>query len=234
PRTLAWLAAVHWLRDDHAALANLAEACRSVEANDSADAFFLALPFVAAGDWPTVAARARNLATAMTLTPAAAEATFLEGLAQSESGDLGAAIATLQRAACLDGSPTTPLAQAVLGSLLFRQGHFGTAAAWWQRLAPERRAAWKLGEVLGNTQLLEALEEFAAGRFESAADRFRQAGKLGCRDRRLGGMLLLSLYSASRQALVDMPDMLVPGPETPSVIEATLVDESAPVAEAAP
>ena len=232
--TLAQLAAVHWLRGDHATLASLAEPSRAVEANDSADAFFLALPFVAAGDWAMVAARARSVSTGMTLTPAAAEATFLEGVAQSETGDLDAAIATLQKSACLDGSPTTPLAQAVLGSLLFRQGHFDTAAAWWQRLAPDRRAAWKLGEVLGNTQLLGALEEFAAGRFESAADRFRQAGKLGCRDRRLGGMLLLSLFRASRQALVDMPDVLVPATETPVAIEATLVEEHVPVAEAAP
>ena len=234
PTTLARLAAVHWLRGDQAALADLAEPCRSIEANEGADAYFLALPFVAAGDWPAVAARARNITTSMTLSPAAGEAPFLEGLAQAESGDLDAGIATIQKAACLDGSPTTPLAQAVLGALLFRQGHFDTAAAWWQRLAPDRRAAWKLSEVLGNTQLLGALEEFAAGRFELAADRFRQAGKLGCRDRRLGGMLLLSLFNASRQALVDMPDTLVPGTETPAVVEATLLDEPAPVAEAAP
>ena len=230
PTTLSGLAAVHWLRGDQPALANLAESCRAVESDRPTDAFFLALPFVASGDWPTVAARARRILADMTLAPAAVEAPFLVGLAQAESGDLDAAIATLQKPACTDGSPTTPLAQAVLGSLLFRQGHFDTAAAWWQRLAPERRSAWKLGEVLGNTQLLGALEEFAAGRFESAADRFRQAGKLGCRDRRLGGMLLLSLFRASQQALIDMPD--VHATETPAVVEATLV--ASPVAEAAP
>jgi Flp pilus assembly protein TadD len=166
----------------------------------------------------------------MTLAPAAAEAGFLEGIAIAETGDLDAAIPVLQKSACADGSPSTPLAQAILGTLLFRQGHFDTAAAWWQRLAPDRRAAWRLAEVLGNTQLLGALEEFNAGRFESAADRFRQAGKLGCRDRRLGGMLLLSLFRAAQQSIADMPNADILAAESPHVIEATLIET--PAAEA--
>src|SRR4029077_2044082 len=39
------------------------------------------------------------------------------------------------------------------------------------------------------------------GRFEAAATKFREAGKLGCRDRRLGQMLNLSLFHGGRQQL---------------------------------
>jgi hypothetical protein len=58
--------------------------------------------------------------------------------------------------------------------------------------------------------MLGALEAYAAGQYETAADRFRQAGKLGCRDRRLGGMLLSSLFNAGRQVLASKSEAPLP------------------------
>ena len=40
-----------------------------------------------------------------------------------------------------------------------------------------------------------------AGRYEQAADRLREAGRLGLRDRRLGPLLTLSLVKAGQKLL---------------------------------
>jgi hypothetical protein len=51
--------------------------------------------------------------------------------------------------------------------------------------------------------LLSALTSFQKGRFEQAAERFREAGKLGLRDKRLAGMLTLSLVKAGQRLLYE-------------------------------
>ena len=59
---------------------------------------------------------------------------------------------------------------------------------------------WQLSEPLANTMFLSALTAFQTRKFEEAADKFRAAGKLGCRDRRLGPLLILSLFRAGQTA----------------------------------
>lgn len=132
------------------------------------------------------------------------EAHYLAGLAQWALQEPSAAADVLATPAQTLNSASAPLAQALLGALLFQQGKWDEAAKWWQRLEPERRNAWKIGETLAGAMFLSALDDFHAGRFEEAADRMRQAGRLGCRDRRLGPLLVASLFKAG-QAIVFGP-----------------------------
>ena len=44
---------------------------------------------------------------------------------------------------------------------------------------------------------------YEEGRFEQAAERFREAGKLGLRDRRLGPLLTLALVRAGQRLLYE-------------------------------
>ena len=67
----------------------------------------------------------------------------------------------------------------------------------------KKRAEWKLEEPLRQTVLLAGLMAFKKGRYEQAADRFREAGKLGLRDKRLGSMLTLALVKAGQRLLFE-------------------------------
>jgi hypothetical protein len=51
--------------------------------------------------------------------------------------------------------------------------------------------------------LLSGLLACKDGRFEQAAERFREAGKLGLRDRRLGPLLTLALVRAGQRLLYE-------------------------------
>ncbi len=62
-------------------------------------------------------------------------------------------------------------------------------------------AEWKCDEPLRQTVLLAALDAFGKGRYEEAAECFREAGKLGLRDRRLGPLIGLALFKAGKQLL---------------------------------
>ena len=59
-----------------------------------------------------------------------------------------------------------------------------------------------LAKVGGKGLFVRELEQaLAAGRYEPAAEWFREAGKLGLRDRRLGPLLSLALFKAGQQLL---------------------------------
>ena len=49
--------------------------------------------------------------------------------------------------------------------------------------------------------LLAGLLALGGGRYEQAAERFREAGKLGLRDRRLGPLMTLALVKAGQEKL---------------------------------
>ena len=83
----------------------------------------------------------------------------------------------------------------------FHQGGYDEAIRWWQQIPPEQRSAWHFNEVLSATVFLAAVVAFQEGRYQQAADRLREAGKLGLRDRRLGSLLSLSLFKAGQQLL---------------------------------
>src|SRR5262249_17534794 len=60
---------------------------------------------------------------------------------------------------------------------------------------------WHLEEPLRRTVFLCGLAAYCDQRFEDASERFREAGNLGFRDRRLGPLLALSLFKAGQRLL---------------------------------
>ena len=116
-------------------------------------------------------------------------------------------------------SPETPSvhnARTILGALHFRAASYESASQWWLMHDAARRSAANLDETLRATVFLAALQAFDGGRFEHAAEKLREAGRLGWRDRRLGPLLHLSLFKAgqmfyslarSRQDGLDLLDM---------------------------
>jgi hypothetical protein len=54
---------------------------------------------------------------------------------------------------------------------------------------------------LAGTIFLSAVEAYREGHYQQAAERFREAGRLGWRDRRLGSLLVLALVKAGQHCL---------------------------------
>jgi tetratricopeptide (TPR) repeat protein len=128
------------------------------------------------------------------------ESLYLAGLAHRKRSDWAGAEAALELVAQTPSSPSASLAQALLGGVCLAQEQPEHAVRWWQTLDAKKRAQWQLSEPLANTMFLAALTSLEEGRFEDAAEKFRSAGKLGCRDRRLGPLLILSLFRAGQAA----------------------------------
>jgi tetratricopeptide (TPR) repeat protein len=131
----------------------------------------------------------------------AAECAYLQGLALLQLDDRDAALRSLRQAALDSQTPAKPYAQALLGNAHFARGDYGQAIRWWQALDAIHRQAWGLEEPLRNTLLVAALEAFAAARYQEAADRVGEAGRLGLRDRRLGSLLTAALVKAGQELL---------------------------------
>jgi hypothetical protein len=115
--------------------------------------------------------------------------------------DPAAAAEAFRQVAKASDSPSAGHAQAVLGAIRYHEGAFEEAVHWWKALDAERRKAWGFDEPLQRTMFLAALTAYQAGRYEQAADRLREAGRLGLRDRRLGPLLTLSLVKAGQKLL---------------------------------
>jgi tetratricopeptide (TPR) repeat protein len=129
------------------------------------------------------------------------EAGYLAGLALIDLGQPAAAIEALRPLAATPTSPTLSHAQALLGAVNFAEGHHDEAIVAWQALDAKLRQGWNLSEPLAQTIFISAVESMLRGEHEQAAEKFRQAGRLGCRDRRLGPLLLLALFKAGQQAI---------------------------------
>lgn len=213
PDALWCLAAVRWLRGDSAALAQQAPLMKRTDVGDTRFHFFAALCCLAAHDFAGVL----ECCTRGDMLPQAppngshpngtprvvwhVEKAYLAGMAHLGLEQLGPAAQALEKPAATRESPSAAHAQALLGAISLSERQHDLASTWWQALDPKKRAAWKLGETLAQTMFLSALEAYTRDSFEEAADKLRQAGKLGCRDRRLGALLVTALFKAG-QALV--------------------------------
>jgi tetratricopeptide (TPR) repeat protein len=131
----------------------------------------------------------------------AIECAYVMGWAALLRKDPGTAALTLRRVADSKESPSTAHARALLGAIRFYQGDNEEAIQWWAALDPDHRAAWQLIEPLQQVVLLSALKAMEAGQFELAAEKIREAGKLGLGDRRLGPLLTLVLVQAGQKLL---------------------------------
>jgi tetratricopeptide (TPR) repeat protein len=100
-------------------------------------------------------------------------------------------------------SPSADHARALLGKLSFARGDYDDAIKWWNAVDAARRAEWNFDEPLRQTVYLAGLTALEKQKYEQAADRFREAGKLGLRDRRLGGLLTLALIKAGQRLLFE-------------------------------
>jgi tetratricopeptide (TPR) repeat protein len=219
-RALECLAAVRWLLGDTAALAAQAAGMNRPEVADAKFHYFAGLCHWAGGDLTgtlracQLVSQNANLDNSL-FTMAhpngdkpkgtfeinlPLESSYLAGLVYGKMEDWPRAQTALEQVAQTNTCPSASLAQAMLGGVSLAQDNPEQAVHWWQILDAKKRANWQLAEPLANSMFLSALKSFQAGKFEEAADRFRSAGKLGCRDRRLGPLLILSLFRAGQTA----------------------------------
>jgi len=130
----------------------------------------------------------------------AVESAYLAGWAARLQGDNAAAGDALQEPATAN-SPSAAHAQALLGKIHFEMGEYDEAIRWWKALDASERAGWKFTDTLAGATFLSALQAYQDGSYSLAAERLREAGRCGLRDRRLGLLLSLCLVKAGQQAL---------------------------------
>jgi tetratricopeptide (TPR) repeat protein len=207
PHALWCLAAVHWLQGDTHALAAQAMNMQNPEVADLRYHYLAALGHLLGNQLETVlttcehAARSVGANGSLPQKNFAAETGYLAALANIGLRQHGPAIDALKKIMYNASSPTLSHAQALVGNVLFREGRHTEAINAWQSLDAQRRQEWKLNDPLAQTMFISALEALQAGEYEQAGEKLRQAGRLGCRDRRLGPLLLLSLFKAGQHAI---------------------------------
>ena len=198
-REARWcLAALRVRAGDLAALAALAPFMKPPEVSQPRHQLLAAICHLDGGDYSTVMDACQRAAENPAL---ASECAYVMGWAALLRKDPGTAALTLRRVAENKDSPSAAHARALLGGIRFYQGDYEEAIHWWNALDAEQRAAWSLSEPLQQVVFLSALKAMEAGQFEQAAEKIREAGKLGLHDRRLGPLLTLVLVQAGQKLL---------------------------------
>jgi tetratricopeptide (TPR) repeat protein len=195
------LAAVRSVIGDRSALAGQAAAMNRPAVTDARFHFLGAVCHLAAKDYAKVVELSQRAASVD--ESLSAECHYLMGWAYLHLQDARAAAAALQKVAATDKSPSAVYARALLGSLGFARGAYDDAVKWWNAVDARRRAEWKIDDPLRSTVLLAGLVSLQKERYEKAADRFREAGKLGLRDKRLGSLITLALVKAGQRLLYE-------------------------------
>jgi tetratricopeptide (TPR) repeat protein len=131
----------------------------------------------------------------------ALEAAYLKGWAAVGMADGAVAARFLQGPAGDASTSAQAHAQALLAKIAFEQGAESEAVTWWKSLDAARTKEWGLEEPLRATIFVSALQSLQQNRFAEAAERIREAGRLGLRDRRLGPLLSLTLIKAAQRLL---------------------------------
>ena len=194
------LAAVRSLLDDREGLARQAAQMNRPAVSDARFHYLGAVCHLAAKEYDAVLELSQRAAAEESL---AVESQFLMAWAYLHQDNRKAAQEALQKVAAVEKSPSAVYARALLGRLQLGRSAYEEAIQWWSRVEAKRRSEWRLDEPLRQTVLLSGLTAYEEGRFEQAADRFREAGKLGLRDRRLGPLLTLTLVRAGQRLLYE-------------------------------
>jgi tetratricopeptide (TPR) repeat protein len=197
---LWFLAAVRTATGDQPRLAEQAPSMDRPEVKDARFHYMAGVCHLAAQNYLQVL-QAGQRATALGDAALAIESEYLMGWAYLHLQDTPAATTAFKKVAATPSSPSADHARAVLGQLSFGRGDYEDAIKWWNALDARKRADWKLDDPLRNTVFLTGLLSHEAGQFEQAADKFREAGRLGLRDRRLGSLMVLSLVKAGQRLL---------------------------------
>jgi tetratricopeptide (TPR) repeat protein len=195
---LGLLAAVRSAAGDRDGLATLAPSMNRPQVPEARFHYLAAVCFLAAGDDAQVLEACRRAWGEPSLL---VECRYLMGWAHLRLGDEAAAIREWEVVARTADSPSAEHARALLGRLRFGRGEYEEAFPWWTGLDPKQRAAWGLDEPLRGTMFLSGLLALGEERYEQAAERFRDAGKLGLHDRRLGPLMTLALVKAGQEKL---------------------------------
>jgi tetratricopeptide (TPR) repeat protein len=199
------LAAVRSLRGDREGLARQAAEMDQPSVQDARFHYLAAVCQLAAKNYDAVLKLSQRATEADRRdagpTSLAVESQFLMAWAYLHQDNLPAAQHALQKVAAVEKSPSAVYARALLGRLHLGRSDYDEAIQWWNCVDPQRRSEWQLDDPLRQTVLLSGLMSYEDGRFEQAADRFREAGKLGLRDRRLGQLLTLALVQAGQRLL---------------------------------
>ncbi len=201
------LAAVRWLQGDTAALAGQGNAMGDAEIPDPRYHYLAALCHLLGNRPEAVVAACQRVGQptgsngSNTQRQFAVEAGYLAALAHIGMDRPRPAIDALKPLTFDPKSPTLPYAQALLGEVFFRENRHDEAISAWQALDANKRQAWNLAEPMAQTTFISALESLQKAQYEQAAEKLRQAGRLGYRDRRLGPLLLLALFKAGQQAI---------------------------------
>jgi tetratricopeptide (TPR) repeat protein len=204
--------------DDRPGLVELARHVGAVETREARFHYLAAVCHLAADDYSGVLEACRR-ARATADSTLAVECEYLEGWAHWRLGDDSAAAMAFGKVAHSPSSPSADVARALAAHLAFARRDYDSAAASWQVIAQQRRAEWGLDEPLRQTIFLSALTALHAERFEEAAEKFREGGRLGLRDRRLGSLLTLSLVKAGQQILYKFGDASEGGVNPVSALE---------------
>jgi tetratricopeptide (TPR) repeat protein len=194
------LAAVRTVAADRDALAALAPRMYRPAVADARFHYLGAVCHLAAKDCERAIELGQRAAADESLT---ADSHYLMAWAHLHRQDAASAAQDLQKVARVDKSPSAVHARALLGHLSFARGAYDEAIRWWNAVDPRRRAEWQLDDPLRHTVLLSGLLAFENKRYEQAGERFREAGKLGLRDRRLGQLLTLALVKAGQRLLYE-------------------------------
>jgi tetratricopeptide (TPR) repeat protein len=197
---LAALAMTCAVTGDRPGLAELASSVDRLETPEARFHYLAAVCHLAAEDYPRVldaCCRARATADA----GLAVECEYLAGWAHLLRGEEAAAVTAFAKVAQCPSSPSVERARALAARLAFSREDYDSAAASWKAIEPQQRAECGLDEPLRQTVFLSALTALQAKRFEEAGEKFREAGGLGLRDRRLGTLLTLSLVKAGQRLL---------------------------------
>ncbi len=194
------LAAIRSVTGDRERLAAMAPRLNRPEVQDARFHYLGAVSALAAKDYTQAVELGRRAATDDSM---AADSQFVVAWALLHQKNGPEARLALQRVAAVEKASSAVYAKALLGQLSFARGAYDDAAKWWNALDAKRRAEWKLDDILRHTVLLSGLMAFDQKRFEQAAERFREAGRLGLRDRRLGDLLTAALVKAGQRLLFE-------------------------------
>lgn len=194
---LACLAALRWQAGERPGLADQSAAMRQ-PAGDAAFHYLAAVCHLQAKDYEAALAAAQQAASEPALIQ---EARCLLARAQLGLGAADSAVAHLKMVATDADCLSVDSARALLGGLRFQGGDCEDAVHWWQQVPASRRADWQLDEPLRAGMFLAGLTAYHQERFEESAQRLREAGRLGCRDRRLGGLIQRALFKAGQRLL---------------------------------
>lgn len=206
------LAAVRSVSGDREGLAMQARDMDRPEVADPRFHYLAAVCHLAARDYACVLEASRRTLSRVTsanshpaspLAPLAVEAEYLMGWAYLHLQDFTAAAQALTKTAAAPQSFSGAQARALLGDLCFARGDYEDAIRWWNALDAAQRSAWQLDEPLRATVFLSGLLAYQGGQFEQAAEKFREAGRLGLRERSLGSLMALAYFKAGQRLLFE-------------------------------